>query len=117
MQGEGRSYEVVTDALTNHARTLAGLAGELRAALDLMAGVSMTGEAYGQVGAKAASAINALGTVGQDTLREGVEALESAASEIRETVATYEQQEAEGVDLYTNLDDALESLPETAGGV
>jgi Excreted virulence factor EspC, type VII ESX diderm len=116
MQGEGRSYEVVTDALTNHARTLSGLAGELRTVLDLLAGVSITAEAYGQVGRKAASAINALGTVGQDTLREGVAALESAATEVRETVATYEQQEAEGVDLYTNLDDALESLPETPSG-
>jgi hypothetical protein len=118
MQGEGDSYGVVVDALTGHARTLSGLAGELRAVLDRAAGVGLPAEAYGQVCRQAASGIEALAGVGRDTLRDGVEALESAATELRETVATYEQQEAEGVDLFTNLDGVPEPEPEavTAGG-
>lgn len=107
MQGEG-GYGLVTDALTTHARTLSGLAGELRAVQNLMAGVSMTAGAYGEIGRRAAGAIDALGKVGQDTMREGVAALESAATELRATVATYAQEEADGADVYTRLDDALD---------
>jgi hypothetical protein len=115
MQGDG-GYGVVADALTGHARTLSGLAGELRAVHDLMAGVSMTAEAYGEIGRRAANAIDALGGVGRQTMREGVAALESAATELRATVADYGRQEAEGVDLYTDLDDALEQLPGNGEG-
>jgi hypothetical protein len=112
MQGES-GYGVVTDALTNHARTLSGLADELRAVQDLMAGVSMTAEAYGEIGPRAASAIDALGQVGQDAMREGVAALESAAGELRASVVSYAQEEADGVDVYTRMDDVLDRLPET----
>lgn len=102
---------VVTDTLADHVRTLSGLVGELRAVHDPVAGVSVTAEAYGEIGRRAANAIDVLGEVGRHTMRDGVAALESAATELRATVVTYGQQEAEGVNLYTDLDEALERLP------
>jgi hypothetical protein len=90
------SYQASNDALTRHAHTLAQLADELRAALDLASGVSVTADAYGQTAARFASAMQALATAGRETLQAGVEALQSAGTELQATVATYQQPEDAG---------------------
>lgn len=88
------SYEVVADALNRHARTLLELAGELRAALESAGAVSMTGNAYGQTGARFAGVANELAAEGKETLQAGVEALEAAGTTLRATAAAYEGQDA-----------------------
>ena len=50
------SYEVDTAALTGHARTLGALSGELAAAL-AGAGVSLSGDAFGETGRQVAEAL------------------------------------------------------------
>jgi hypothetical protein len=84
--------------LTKHARTLADLAGELREALDLAGGVNLTGDAYGQTAARFATAIEQLARLGQEMLRDGVDALESTGTTIRETAAAYERDDSAGAD-------------------
>jgi uncharacterized protein YukE len=107
------SYEVATDALNNHARTLSGLAGELRSALDTASGVTMTADAYGQIGQRFAAAIDALGRAGQDALLDGVDALEAAMTALRDTVAEYDQQDQDGVGRLAGVGDPIAppSLP------
>jgi uncharacterized protein YukE len=90
------SYEVVTAALTRHSRTLAELAGELRAALEAAGSVSVTGTAYGQTAQRFAAAASDLASEGQETLRAGVDALEAAANTLRDTATAYQTQESDG---------------------
>ena len=92
------SFEVVTAALTRHASTLATLSGELSAALSAAGAVSVTGNAYGQVGQRFAAAIEQLAKLGQQTLRDGVEALDTAGDIVRDTAAAYERGDAAGAD-------------------
>ncbi|MFL6144412.1 MAG: type VII secretion target [Labedaea sp.] len=101
------SYDVVTGALRSHAGTLGELAGELRAALEAVGGISLTDNAYGQIGAPAAAAVNALGRIGQDSLTAGVEALESAAGTMRDTAAAYERGDLAGAEQFFGTEDAL----------
>ncbi|HEV2778857.1 MAG TPA: type VII secretion target [Actinophytocola sp.] len=90
------SYDVVTAALTNHARALSGLAAELRGGSDAAGGVRMTADAYGQIGQRIAATLDTLSRVGHETLLSGVEALESEAANLRYAVADYEHQETTG---------------------
>ena len=92
------SYEVITAALTRHASTLMSLAGELRAAVEAAGAVSITGNAYGQSGARFAAAAEELAGEGKETLRAGVDALEAAATTLRATATAYETQDAAGLD-------------------
>jgi hypothetical protein len=89
------SYEVVTSSLTNHVRALTDLAGELNSAL-IAGQVTVTGDAYGQTGARFATALNDVARAGQDTLRAGIDALEKAAATMRATVTAYQQQDEAG---------------------
>jgi uncharacterized protein YukE len=96
------AYEVGTPALTNHARTLADLAGELSSALT--AGeVTVTADAYGQTGARFAAALNGVAAAGQDTLRAGIDALSEAAQLIRDTATAYQQQEDAAGERFTTI--------------
>jgi hypothetical protein len=90
------SYQAGNDALTRHAHTLAGLADELRAALDLASGVNITGDAYGQTAARFAAAVQGMASAGREALQAGVEALQSASTEMQATVATYQRPEDAG---------------------
>jgi hypothetical protein len=90
------SFQVITAALTNHARTLSGLAGELRGAHDAARGVTMTGEAYGQTCQRFAATIDTIAQAGQETLLSGVEALEAEVMHLRDTVRDYENRDAAG---------------------
>jgi hypothetical protein len=88
------SYQVATAALSSHAQTLHELAGDLRAALDIVGSVTMTDDAYGRVGRPFATAVEQLCGSGQDTLRAGIDALEWAATTMNATASAYDQQEA-----------------------
>jgi hypothetical protein len=105
------SYEVVTAALENHARTIDGLARELRSALAEVAGVSLTGDAYGRIGQQAATAIQDLAKQNQETLQDGVDALDSAASTLRDTASGYERQETAAIAALTSA--ATPNRPDT----
>jgi hypothetical protein len=98
-----QSYEVVTDALTGHARTLRELAGELERAADTAGGVALTSDAYGQTGQPFVTAMAALARAGQDALRTGVASLESAGSSMIDTVTAYGRQETGGITRFTAL--------------
>ena len=86
------AYQVVTPALTGHVRALTELSGELSAALTA-AQVTVTGDAYGQAGARLAAGLADVARKGQDTLRTGIAALEEAAAALRATVTSYEHEE------------------------
>jgi hypothetical protein len=86
------SYEVVTSALADHARKLSDLATELNSAFTTSQ-VTIGGDAYGQTGAQFATALSDVASAGQDTLKTGIEALESAAKAMRATAEEYERQE------------------------
>jgi hypothetical protein len=86
------SYEVDASALTGHARRLNGLADELRSVVDTVA-VSLPDDAFGETARPAAVALNGLGQIGQETVRAGVEGLESESSKVRNSAIAYEQQE------------------------
>lgn len=101
------SYEVVTASLTSHVRTLTELAGELDTALTA-AGVTVTGDAYGQAGIRFAKALGDVARSGQGTLRTGIEALEKAAEALRATVTAYERQEEATVAGFTRIGDELQ---------
>lgn len=92
------SFEVVTAALTRHARTLTELSCELSAALSAAGAVCITGNAYGQVGQRFAAAMEQLAKLGQQTLRDGVEALDTAGDIMRDTAAAYERGDTAGAD-------------------
>lgn len=83
------SYEVVAAALSQHARTLNRLAGELSAALDTAGSVNLTGDAYGQTAARFATAMEQLGRLGLEMLRDGVDAMEAAGENMTATAAAY----------------------------
>ncbi|HEX6344242.1 type VII secretion target [Umezawaea sp.] len=90
-----QSYEVVTDALSGHARTLRDLAAELGQAADTAAGVELTADACGLIGQPFVTAVAALARAGQEVLRTDVEALESAGTALSDTVTAYLGQEAD----------------------
>lgn len=90
------SYQVLVPALTNHARTLSGLAAELRGASDAARGVTVTGDAYGQTCQRVAAMLNAVAQVGQETLLTGVEALEAEVEHLRDTARDYDKQDTAG---------------------
>ena len=101
------SYRVVADALTNHARTLSSLAGELGGAVEAAGAAGMTADAYGRVGQKFAAALDALARAGQDALRTGVEAFEWAGTTMRETADAYARDDADGAERFFGLDGEL----------
>lgn len=100
-------YQVVTDALANHARTLSGLATELGAAVDAAGAAGMTGDAYGRSGQRFAAALDALARAGLDALRTGVEAFDRAGTTMRETADAYGRGDADGADRFFGLDGDL----------
>jgi Excreted virulence factor EspC, type VII ESX diderm len=89
------SMDVDTGALAEHARTLGFLEGEVRTAFDAARRVTLTGDAYGELCREFPALLDRLARVGQGALQAGVEALDSAAAEMRATTTTYEAQEAE----------------------
>jgi hypothetical protein len=103
------SFEVLAAALTQHARTVNRLADDLRAALDEAGAVNMTADAYGQTASRFATALDALARLGQETLRDGVTALENENATMHETALAYERHDTAGADrlagIGVNLDD------------
>lgn len=91
----GESMDVDTGALAEHARTLDFLEAEVRAAYDAARRVTLTGDAYGELCREFPALLDRLARVGQGTLQVGVEALDQATTEMRATVVTYEEREAE----------------------
>jgi hypothetical protein len=102
------SFEVVAAALTQHARTLSRLADELRAALDEAGAVNMTADAYGQTASRFATAIDALARLGQETLRDGVTALDNENTAVRETAEAYERHDAAEADRLAGIGVSLD---------
>lgn len=100
-------YEVVTEALTGHARTLRGLVDELTVAADIASGVHLTAGAYGQIGQPFVTAMAALAEAGQNALRHGVDVLDAAGTAVGATVTTYDQHEAAGVTRLAAVGDEL----------
>ena len=101
------AYNVDTGQLSTAARTLAGLADDLRAALASVSGVTVTDGAYGQLCAKVVGAIRQLGDAGQGALQDGVDALDWACDTMNQTASTYEQQENEQAAVFTQTDQVL----------
>ena len=96
------AFQVSTPALTGHVRGLTDLSKEVSAALSA-ADVTMTGDAYGQAGAKLAAGLADVSKKGQVTLQAGIDALVQAATAIRDTVTTYEEHETTCTDTFTKL--------------
>jgi hypothetical protein len=91
------SYRVLTPALTTHARTMSGLADQLRGAFDA-ARTGLGADAYGQTCQRFAAALDTLAEVARETLLSGVEALETEAANLRDTATEYAGQDARGSD-------------------
>ena len=109
------SYEVVTAALTSHARTLDALTAELRQTRET-AEVNLTGDAYGQIGQSFVAAAEALAQAGRDTLQSEVDALASATTAMRATVTEYERQESDSITRLAAVADGLgQEMPTPAG--
>ena len=102
------SYEVVTAALTDHASGVAGLADELRGALDTAGHVTLADNAYGQTCQRIRSLLNAAAHAGGDSLQAGIDALESASVTLRANAAAYADVEAGGSNAFTGLSGQLE---------
>lgn len=102
-----QSYEVVTAALTAHARILRELSGELTQAADTASGVNLTADAYGQIGQPFVTTMAALAKAGQDALRTGLAALDAADTAMSDTVTTYEQQETGEVTRFAAVGEEL----------
>jgi excreted virulence factor EspC (type VII ESX diderm) len=103
-----QSYEVDTAALSSHARTLNALSGELRSAFD-GASVSLSGDAFGEIGQQVAAVLQAAGQSGQETISAGVQGLDAATTNIQVTAITYEQQETGAIDRFEAERDGLYS--------
>ena len=83
------AYAVAAAALTGHASAVAGLADELRGALDATGQVTLTDNAYGQTGQQITSLLNAVARAGAGTLQAGIDALESASVTLRANADAY----------------------------
>lgn len=101
------SYAVVTAELASHARTLGELAADVRQVLDTAGGVNLTGDAYGQIGQRFVAVAEEVARAGQGALKSHVDALESATTAMRATVAEYERQETESAARLTALENGL----------
>jgi hypothetical protein len=86
-------FEVVVPALRTYARTLQSLADELNVALEIAGSASMTPDAYSQKGRGFAAAIQTLADAGKDTLKAGVDALETAGQTMTDTATVYERRD------------------------
>jgi hypothetical protein len=102
------SFDVAAAALTQHARTLSRLADELRSALDEAGAVNMTPDAYGQTASRFATALDALARLGQETLRDGVEALENETTKVSETAAAYERHDEAEANRLARIGESLD---------
>ncbi|HEU5474623.1 MAG TPA: type VII secretion target [Actinophytocola sp.] len=100
-------FAAAVPALRAHARTLQGLAGELGGAVDVAGGVSMPAEAYGQTARKFAIAIEELSRIGQEAMRAGVAALETAGTTLAEIATAYERGDDDGADRIGAIDGEL----------
>jgi hypothetical protein len=101
------SYAVVTAELASHARTLGELAADVRQVLDTASGVNLTGDAYGQISQRFVAVAEEVARAGQGALKSQVDALESATTAMRATVAEYERQETESAARLTALENGL----------
>ena len=104
-----QSYEVVTDALSGHARTLRDLATELGEAADAADGVDLTPDALGQIGLPFVTAMAALARAGREALRADVDALESAGTAMSDTATAYLDREAGGAARFQSIGKGLGS--------
>jgi hypothetical protein len=101
------SFEVTTAALYGHAGGLLGLADELRGVLDVAGHVTLTDDAYGQTCRRVASMLDAVARNARDAVQAGVEALESAASGLRDNAETYTGMETSAATTYTGISERL----------
>lgn len=104
----GDSYKVVTGALSVHSGKLAGLADELRSALEVAGGQNITSEAYGETCRQFTSILDTLASAGRATLQASVESLEAEASKLRATATEYDRQDAHGVQTFDTIGRSLE---------
>lgn len=89
------SFQVTSEALHRHAGTVAGLADELQSAFDVATGVRLTPEAYGKTCEPVTAMLNAAAEAAGGVLRTGIDALEQAAANLRDTATTYAETDAE----------------------
>lgn len=100
-------YEVVTDALRAHARTLHGFADRLDQAVDAARQVSMPTDAYGVLCQFLPSMLNPLEEHGVAALRGSAESMDTTAANVQDTAEDYaatDDQHAEG---FHRIRDAL----------
>jgi len=86
-------FEIVTDALSDHAGKLDGLVSRLRTALDAARQVTMNDDAYGIICRPFAALLNPVEQRGADAVQGAVEAMEATATGVRNTVTTYQEVE------------------------
>ena len=103
-------FSAAVPALRAHARTLRGLAGELGGAVDIAGGASMPAEAYGRTARKFAIAIEELSRIGQEAMRAGVAALETAGSTLSEIATAYEHGDDSGANRIGEIDGELPEI-------
>ncbi|MBP2327986.1 uncharacterized protein YukE [Kibdelosporangium banguiense] len=88
------SIDVDTAALVSHARTLTGLVGELRAALDAARSVSLSSDAYGETARPAAVKLESAAQDGQAAIKAGVDAVDRTGAKLRDSAAAYENRDS-----------------------
>jgi hypothetical protein len=103
----GQSYDVVVAALEAHARVVDDLTAELRKALQTASRTTLTGDAYGETAQRFVGVVDLVASAGWEALQGGVEALEAAATDVRESAVVYERQDVAAHDRFTGVGDEL----------
>lgn len=87
-------YEVLTGELDAHAKKIDGYAQRLQAAVDAARQVTMNNDAYGVICQPFAMLLQPFEEMGVNALAKGVETVNETAQGMRDTVKTYDAQEA-----------------------
>lgn len=96
-------YDANVDDLTSHARTVAGLADELRGALSAAGQAGMTDNAYGLAGQQVTSVFKTVAQAGQDTIQAAAGELDSVTTKLRANATAYAQQESTQSGTYNGI--------------
>lgn len=90
----GGGFEVLTGELDAHAKKIDGYARQLQAAVDAARQVTMNNDAYGVICQPFAMLLQPFEEMGVNALAKGVESVDDTARGVRDTVKTYNEQEA-----------------------
>lgn len=87
-------YEVLTGELDAHAKKIDAYAQRLQAAVDAARQVTMNNDAYGVICQPFAMLLQPFEEMGVNALAKGVESVNETAQGMRDTVKSYNEQEA-----------------------